>query len=279
MRILTTGRGGKAGSWTIRGYQLGGALGNVQRMAGVDMIRDHDVVMVVKRIPPGLLANLRKAGKPWIWDLVDFYPQPECGTWSRDQAIDWVHKQLRDHRPDGVIYPTQQMADDIGAPGIVVYHHHRPYLNQAAIKPKIATVGYEGCPDYLGRWRTALITQCAKMGFRFTDKGLPDGFDVVVAVRDKPHRGYVQQHWKSNVKLANAHGAAVPFIGQRDAGYLETQSGYETWIERYTDITDALETLANPQTRTIIAQQYQQHRITIKQCAERVQAYAGLFVS
>ena len=65
LKILVTGRGGAA-SWTIRGEQIGAALGaTVKPKASLEDMRAADVILVVKKVPDELLADLRKSGRPW----------------------------------------------------------------------------------------------------------------------------------------------------------------------------------------------------------------------
>lgn len=278
MKILTTGKGGKAGSWEVRGVQLGNAVGDVVPRATVSDMRKYDVVVAVKRLSPGLLQDLQRSGVPWIWDLVDFYPQPTCTKWSRSQAIKWARHQIHVAGPDGVIYPNERMAKDIGIPGTVVYHHARPGLHVRPTKQKVEVVGYEGDPRYLGPWRTAIERECRSRGWVFEEGRTPDNYDIVVAFRGPDFGGYTQRTWKSNVKLVNAQGAGVPFVGQRDPGYTETSSGYELWADTELELKQAFDRLTPYEERRSMQVDMWKSRITLAQCAEEVRRYAGLLV-
>lgn len=241
MGILFTGRGGKAGSWKIRGEQLGKGS-RVKPNARPEDIRKADVTVVVKRLTPELLHNLK--GSKWIWDVVDAYPQPACSTWSQKQAVKWFHSLLSQYKPSGVIFPTRRMADDcnIDLPETVIYHHHWPEIEVNPIREEVKSVGYEGSLRYLGRWGEIITRECERRGWDFyLNSGKHAQFDICVAFRDKP--GYVQTHWKSNVKLANAHGSGTPFIGQRESGYLETRTGFECWADSKVELVKAFDQL------------------------------------
>lgn len=87
MHILVTGNG-RAGSWVIRGQQLGETIGaEICPNAGKRDLADADLVVVVKRTPSALLSHLTELKKRWIFDCVDFWPQPIGNEWPRDGAV------------------------------------------------------------------------------------------------------------------------------------------------------------------------------------------------
>lgn len=267
MKIIVTGRGG-AGSWTVRGEQIGQALGaRVQPKATVEDLKAADVALVVKRVPDTLLDALRRSRTPWAYDVVDAYPQPICSKWSRQQAIAWMRDYLRRLRPDAVIWPTARMRDDCGA-GEVVYHHHRPGLARNPIRPEIKVLGYEGRPDYLEGWHKHIARECDRRGLTFllNPQRLAD-VDVVLAVRGGEWRGYVQEHWKSNVKLANAHASGTPFIGTRERGYLETATGAEQWADEPGELGRCLDRLAEQPVRMAVQESFLAASIPLEQAA------------
>lgn len=191
-----------------------------------------DIAIVVKRTPEEVMHALR--GRRWVFDVVDCYPQPEASFWSREQAIAWMRDRIRTLRPHAVIWPTQRMAEDcaVDLPSICLPHHHRPGIERNPIRPKVEAIGYEGAPPYIETWIPAIWKQCERRGWQFVlNPGRMADLDIVLALRGGDHEGYVQRHWKSNVKLANAHGSGTPFIGQKECGYTETSSGAEYWIE------------------------------------------------
>lgn len=274
MRILTTGNG-RSGSWQCRGVQLGKASGSVIVKARAFEIMQHDVVVAVKRLAASELAQIRRAGVPWIWDLVDFYPQPAAGKWSDKFAISWVRNSIRAFKPNGIIYPTDRMRTDIGIDGITVYHHGRTDTPVNQIREEIRTVGYEGSEKYLGAWGNEARRICARYGWRFVVNQPLNKMDVVLAVRDKIHAGYAQRHWKSNVKLANAHVTGTPFVGQRESGYDETRAGGEAWVESPEDLERVLVSLKSFQKRKQISRDFRANAITVEDCAKQVQEYAA----
>jgi hypothetical protein len=121
------------------------------------------------------------------------------------------------------------------------------------VEDRIRTVGYEGSPKYLGRWLPAIRKACKRRGWRFTTEGTPQDFDACVAFRDDAFNGYAQKHWKSNVKLANCHGAGVPFIGASEFGYMETATGHEIFCDSIADLDKCLDSLTVERRREIHA--------------------------
>lgn len=245
MNILFTGRGG-SGSWQIRGVQVGAALGSrVIANATAEELGWADVIVAVKKIPGDLLARIRASGKPWVYDVIDAYPQPEAGAWSEEQAKRWVQTLMAGLEPDAVIWPTSAMQDC--APymrGTVINHHYRPGIERNPIRPELKTIGYEGAPQYLGEWLPAFEKAAAKIGARFVinPERLGD-VDVVVAVRGKQHNGWAQRMYKSNVKVANAQGSGTPMIAMPSRSYFETADDLVEWVMSPRDIDRALDAL------------------------------------
>lgn len=233
-----------------------------------------DLIFVVKRATDEILATIRKAGTPWVFDALDFYPQPTCSTWSQTQAIEWVTGRLRWYAPNAIIWPNDRMRQDcdIGLPGIVLRHHHRPGIEVNPIRQKIQKVGYEGATAYLGAWRPAIEAECARRGCSFivNPQHLAD-LDIVLAVRDPS--GYVQKNYKSAVKLANAHGSGTPFIGQQEAGYVEASSGYEYWLENCVGLKVCFDWLTDHGSRQLVSERFLQKAYTVEQAAKDLQAF------
>ena len=237
-------------------------------------ISHADVVVVTKKLHRGLAEALR--GKLWLFDAVDFYPQPLCTTWGKDQAVSWVKDQIAQYSPTAVIWPNQRMMNDCGGdiPDIVIRHHHRPNIQRNPIRENVAVVGYEGSIKYLGRWGHALRDECQARGWelRTNPKALSE-LDIVVAFRDAPFNGYAQRHWKSNVKLANAHGSGTPFIGPREDGYIETASGLELWTNEPGGLRDAFDRLTGRHHREQVQKGFIANSITVQECAHKLTAF------
>jgi len=260
-KVLVTGRGG-AGSWEIRGRQIGKAMGAVVKPnATLEDLRSVDVALVVKRAPDELLTNLRRSGVPWVYDIVDAYPQPECTAWSAEKSIRWLRNHIDRLNPNTTIFATERMRVDSSRDGVTVYHHARPGQKINPIRESISTVGYEGSPQYIGKWAEAI-----KLPFVVNPANLAD-VDVVIAVRDAQWYGYAQQHWKSNVKLANAHATGTPFIGLSECGYAETSTGGERLIGSSEQLDLALHMIASQAHRQQVAEMFVAATRTVEQAA------------
>lgn len=276
MKILVTGKGG-SGAWAVRGDQLGAAMGaTVHPQAAQEVIAAHDVAIVVKRMPRAILPALQAADRPWVYDLVDFYPQPEASAWSRDYAIRWVQKKLKAYQPTAVIWPNRKMREDCdpGLPGLVLPHHHRPGIRNNPIREVVQTVGYEGAPHYLADWEPVLRKECQRRGWQFVTEPvhLAD-LDIVVAFRGGPWSGYVQRNYKSNVKLANAHGSGTPFIGQQEAAYMEMATGSEYWAEKPTGLPVCFDWLESQSAREQIHDRFVRAAFPVERAAEELKAF------
>lgn len=277
MKIVMTGKGGSAGSWICRGQQLGDAIGaTVSPVAEKEVLAAHDIAVVVKRVPVPLLVSIRASGRPWVYDIVDAYPQPAASAWTRDEAIHWARRHIAELRPDAVIWPTRKMKEDCdtGLPGLVLPHHHRPGIKNNSIRKEVKTVGYEGGAHYLADWLPVLERECKHRGWRFVvnQEHLAD-LDIVVALRGGQWNGYVQENYKSNVKLANAHGSGTPFIGQMEQGYLETASGCEYWAQNKDMIATCFNWLEDQSAREQIHDRFQQAAYPVEKAASELSEF------
>lgn len=275
MNILVTGKGGNSGSWKVRGEQLGKAIGaTVKPLATHAEIAAHDLTVVVKRTTQSVIDSLK--WRRWVWDLVDFYPQPEASAWSRKEAAQFVRDRLRHLQPTAVIWPTARMREDCddGRPGLVLPHHFRPGIERNPIREQVTTVGYEGRLDYIERWTERIADECAKRGWTFVanPRSLAE-LDIVVAFRGGKWDGYVQRRWKSNVKLANAHGSGTPFVGQVESGYEETASGAEYWAEDMHSVRTAFDWLESQTAREQVSDRFLQAAFPVERAAEQLKAF------
>jgi hypothetical protein len=239
MKILVTGRG-SAGSWQIRGEQLGSAIGaTVIPNATTEQQQGYDVTICVKKPP--------KEWKPSgivVWDMVDPWPQPSGNEWTKRQLIDFVADQKQRIGAHYSVAATQQMQYDTRAE-LCLPHHSRPGIERNPIRKEVDIVGYEGDPRFLGRWYDLLIDACLERGWMFTISPAPlASWDIVVALRDHPYRGIATAHWKSNVKLANAQASGTPILCLPEAGYIETESGGEKYIALFEALPAALDSLS-----------------------------------
>ena len=269
-RLLVTGIG-RHGSWSIRGKQMGTALGaTIRPIATSADIGTSDLVVVIKSACESLIDDLHRSRRPWVLDILDGYPQPESSFWDRGQAVAWVRRRIEQWQPTAVIWPTRRMQLDceVELPSLVLPHHYRPGIARNPIRTRIGKIGYEGDVEYLDGWHGAVHDECRRRGWRFVvnPKSLAD-VDIVLALRGVARGGYVNRHWKSNVKLANAHGSGTPFIGQRECGYLETACAAELWAENMEELGDAFDRLTPNPVRARIAMQFLQAAYSLEEMA------------
>lgn len=278
MKLLFTGKG-TSGSWVVRGEQLGKACGaTVKPRASLADCKQADLIVLVKRPTPELIATIKKSKKPWVWDVVDFYPQPACTNWGASQAIHWVKSQVAQYLPNGIIWPNARMGDDCATSTLstVIYHHHRPGIKKNPIRGEVKRVGYEGSEKYLGKWRDTLLKECKARGWELRiNHGPHADIDICVAFRDTPFNGYVQYHWKSNVKLSNCHGSGTPFIGPAECGYVETSAGGEVWVENPKHLSDAFDRLAPQDIRQDISRGFLGNAISLEDAAQQLRAFVA----
>jgi hypothetical protein len=244
MKILVTGKGGSAGSWLIRGKQLGAAIGAiVQPMANFMDCRDADIIIVVKRTPLQIIDAVRRSGRPWVFDIVDGWPQP-C-SWDEHQAKGWLKYTIGELKPNGIVYGTERMQLDSGIPGLILPHHSwdRYAIQEPIIREQIRTLGYEGMPGYLGKWLPELEKICSARDIDFLINGDMRQADVGIALRDGG--GYPARWWKPGTKLSNLHALGIPALCTLEAGYQSVACGEEFWIETASDISDALDRLSH----------------------------------
>lgn len=263
----------------MRGDQLGHAIGaHVEpQMREFD---GFDAIVVVKRVPADLLARIRASKVPWVYDIVDAYPQPASSAWDRATAIGWVRETLVHLKPAGVIWPTQRMADDCDPfhrlRSIVIPHHCRPDAAPNPIRERVARVGYDGVVRYLAGWEAIIRQECERRGIEFVcNPASLAEVDAVVAFRGGEWAGYTTRHWKSHVKLANAHGTGTPFLGQRESGYLENACGREFWVDSVTELRGALDWMADQDVRRDISERFHAHAYRLEHAARALRAFLG----
>lgn len=247
MNILITGKGGKAGSWKIRGEQLGEALGaEVVPMASTARCRQADLVIVVKRTPPALIDSVRASGRPWVYDIVDGWPQPS--SWDKVSAVTWLRELLQRLQPTGVVFGTPRMQQDArtSIPSLVLPHHSwSKYCDrEPVVRDEVRVVGYEGAPVYLARWMPLLLRETSSRGWDLQINGDMTQADIGIALRDVG--GYPAQFWKPGTKLSNLHALGIPAICTPEAGAEHVASGAEYWvnsgqalIRAFNELTDA----------------------------------------
>ena len=237
MNVLMVGIS-RAGSWTIRGEELGAALGarRVFQPTGYDLAW-ADVVVLVKRAYKLWRPGMTKAAV--VWDTVDFWEQPAQNGYDEKRARVLLKSVLDQVQPDLVIGATEAMAEAAG--GICLPHHAQPLITAAPARETVQMVAYQGNPNYLGRWHGWLTEACQKRGWSFVVN--PDRLsdaDIVVALRDGHWDGWMPREWKSGVKYANAMAAGRPVITQPTAAWREMQP-VSTAIESQEQLDGALD--------------------------------------
>lgn len=256
--LFTTSGNPHRGSWIIRGKQLAEAIGGEAVFeASEKAIAKADLVVVVKKASDAVMGAIRKRGVPWVLDIVDGWPQPQGNSWSAKQAIGWLRAHVAKTSPHGAVCATEAMFRDLGGvvPALTLYHHARPGQVVNLVRGEVQAVGYEGSQRYLDGWRAALESECkARRWAFFLNPPSLANVDIVVALRGGQWNGYATQNWKSNVKLANAQGSGTPIICQREAGYIETASGGEWWIERPAEIAKLFSRLSSAEERRVCAE-------------------------
>lgn len=218
-KILFVGCG--KGSWQVRGVQLARALGG--RCTGNPTSSDWrwaDVIVLVKHAIVHFGAEARAVGVPIVWDVLDFWKQPEDNGRSEAELVAEVHRLRDTARVSLLIGATEAMATAIG--GVCLPHHSRPGLRPAPVRESVGVVAYEGTPKYLGAWKPALERECAARGWSFVvnPSSLTDA-DIVVALRDGKWDGEVCRRWKSGVKYVNALAAGRPVVTQVSSALME----------------------------------------------------------
>lgn len=247
VNILMVGSG-SAGSWVIRGHQLGAALGaRVTNDPTPDDWAWADVVVLVKRAINAHKYAARATRKPVIWDALDFWSQPAENSVSPDVAVELARSAAAIANPAVIICATQAMATALG--GVYLPHHAWPGLMPANPRERCAVVGYQGNAAYLGRWAGWLSDACRVRGWSFQIN--PDDLrnvDILVSLRDGPWDGWICREWKSGVKLVNAMAAGRPVITQDSAAWRELKP-VGSLVETQTDIDAALDRWARPGVR------------------------------
>ncbi|MGE0362799.1 MAG: glycosyltransferase [Vicinamibacterales bacterium] len=249
MNTLFVGVG--AGSWDVRGRQLGGAVGARVTIAPTAAdLAWADVVVLVKRAIATFGAAVRRCGRPAVWDVLDVWQQPTQNAMREAEAVALVRRVAWPGL--ALIGATKAMAGAIG--GTYLPHHAWPGLTPAPAREHVRVVAYQGAPHYLGRWAGWLATACGARGWQFVinPKDLREA-DILVAFRDGPWDGWICREWKSGVKVVNALAAGRPILGQPSAAMREIGAA-GTVLETPEALNDALETWADYEARARVAE-------------------------
>lgn len=255
MNILMVGNG-KAGSWQIRGVQLGAAIGARVTTSPVDADwRWADLVVLIKRWGSQFASTAHHYGLPIVWDALDFWGQPAQNGLTEPAARALLAQQIALIRPALVIGATEAMAKAAG--GVYLPHHSWERLTPTPPREHVQTVAYQGGEVFLGQWAPALRKACERRGWTFVvnPSDLREA-DILVALRDGQWDGWMCREWKSGVKLANAVAAGRPIITHKSAAYREVQP-IGCAISQIDELDDAFDEWTSPVARRVAANLYQ----------------------
>lgn len=224
MKILICGAG--KGSFEMRAVQLGAALG--ARVTSSPTDEDFawcDLAVLVKKHAVTFAPRAHKAGKPIVWDALDFWSQPAQNSYTRDAALLALQNHAKVIQPALIIGATQAMtrdAESLGWKAAYLPHHSWAGLVPTPPREVVSTVAYQGNPAYLGRWHGWLSEASQKRGWSFVvnPANLSDA-DIIAAFRDGIWDGWICREWKSGVKVVNAIAAGRPLISQYTAAVSE----------------------------------------------------------
>lgn len=272
------------GSWKIRARQIADARSvwsSTDRLTPAAIL-DHDVFCAIKRPFRSRLQLLKRLGKVVLFDVLDCWQQPVDGLACSD--MDKVHRWFADFFADlpvdGVIFPNRTMMADLGhlVPNpVCIYHHFWPGMEPIEVRPRAQVVGYQGEAAYLGPWRQVIESACQRLGLRFVANP-PDlrAIDIGLAARGGEHATLMSHRYKSNVKLANFYGAAIPcIVNAAEASYRETDNGEVRFFATAAELEARLAELLPFDTRQRIHQSFLVARrdFTLETIADRYEAY------
>lgn len=227
------------GAWQMRGKQIATVLdARYNAKPHLEDLQRADVVVLVKRAAFVFGELALESGRPLIWDVLDYWKQPEQNSLGGDDHTVTVRQWKTQLGVRALIGATEQMASMIG--GVYIPHHCRIGLTPKPPRARALVVGYDGSPRYLGAWRTTIEDACARQGMKFVVN--PSDLttaDVLVAFRDDPWDGWACRHWKSGVKYVNAIAAGRPILTQWSTAFDEIWP-VGAQVEKPSDFCEAL---------------------------------------
>lgn len=283
---------GVSGSFHMRASQIAAMRPQWRTLPTADLtdeiIDSADVFCIVKRFNAEIAQRLRRKGKLVVYDVVDPWKQPDDGLANDSLArvLSYFADRLTSLDVDGMIFPNETMLSDFGrlVPNpICIYHHYRPGMQPATVREHARIVGYEGREDYLGGYGPMLERVCASLGLSFVVNP-PDFHDIDIgfAGRDGLHGSLMPRRYKSNVKLANFMGAAIPAVASwTEASYREIDNGFVEFFESEQELTNCIQRLLPRQRRLEVHESFLQHRVeySIETIAESYENYFDRLVA
>lgn len=252
MNLLFVGSG-NAGSWQIRGVQIGAALGaRVTTQPTEADFEWADVAVLVKRGGMPYAGTARRHGCVVVWDALDFWSQPAENGLSERESRALLQRMLNQVQPDLFIGATQAMAEAVG--GVFLPHHAWPGLTPAPARENVSVVAYQGNPAYLGRWEGWVREACEARGwtFQINPADLRDA-DILVAFRDGQWDGWMCREWKSGVKLVNALAAGRPILTQ-DSAAIPVRNGHVVRVDSHAFLGEVLDEATTYAVRMAVAE-------------------------
>lgn len=286
MTVSFVGYEGK-GTWQIRARQIAQVI---EGRIDSQLLKPAKckVVILIKMPEKPLLARIKKFNLPIIWDIQDCWPQNDkvnMNNNDKDTMMEWLYSSLQYVNPSIVLSTSTKMKDDIESLGYkttLIHHHCRPKIIINPIREQLTTVGIEGTPKQVGSWVPKLEKICEKLGLKFvsnleSNRDQLYHFDVLVTQRE--HTGYASKNWKSNVKLANAHGSGTPSIFTREQSYIDTAIGFEHWADTEEEIIESLIKLKDYELRKKIHTEFLKHTNTIDNVAAQYKELINKFLN
>ena len=249
------------GSYQIRGEQVASQRPEWRASSELseEILRDCEIFCVVKHFKPGWAKTLRERGKTVVLDVVDSWDQPADNLRvrnGRDARRLFARKWRRLRFVDAHVFATQAMQDDLqrlSPCSSVIYHHCRPGQSPNPVREIVRTLGYEGAPEYLSRWRDVIERYCAErsLSFEINPASLSE-LDIGIAARGEEHDGYLPRRYKSNVKLANFYGTGTPCVVQVDqSGCHETDCGVVEFFRDERELRAKLDAMIHDHPRRV----------------------------
>lgn len=278
------------GSWKIRAQQIATARPTWSSAGGLapDTILGHEVFCAIKRVSRSRLRLLKRLGKVVLYDVLDCWQQPQDGLLctDMDKVLRYFEGYFADLPLDGTIFPNRTMMADLGhlVPNpVCIYHHFWPGMEPIEVRPRARIVGYQGAEAYLGPWHRVVERACRKLGLRFVVNP-PDfrSIDIGLAARGGVHASLMAHRYKSNVKLANFYGAAIPcVVNSAEASYRETDNGEVRFFSTPEELEERLHELLPLDTRMRIHRSFLEARrqFTLEAIADRYENHVGELVA
>ncbi len=246
----------KSGAWKIRGKQIAATRKNWGCGAKVIWLalKKYDIFVAVKEIDPECVKKIRNSGKILVYDILDSWRQPADSLVVSDiaGATRLFAKKWEEVPANAYIFPNAQMKNDLGAlvsRSTVIYHHYYPKLTEKRINKPVRKIGYQGREKFLAGWREPMEKIAHELGVEFVvnPRSLAD-LDVGIIARGGEHNGFLEQRYKSNVKLANCMACGIPsLILSGGMSYHETWNAPESYFTTLEEFKNKLQNLINNQ--------------------------------